>query len=632
VNPVMRFVWHRRAACGEFLQSKAGSSRLGEVALALLLTVTSASAQVCTSNRYGTEAQARAIELALLSGSIDDAQAAIRAAQRTRGSELGCAETDYAPIAVSSTAPSIEAIRTVWATHAASAAQGLTLYNRCPAFGRGAGTYALGGWVARGAGLGFDVATLDALTDNFVATQYLPSRTPGTQRTWTGLYAYAERFGASANECFVPGVLGEGVATACQRAPEFCVSYASGRFRNERFVVADFDPRDGLRDGGAAFDHGWAGLMMIEAALGTATRATAQRYRSSALAAADWAVAEPAVRNHNYTARLISLLAVAYEWTGESRYREALIDKLERSLLPGQLMDDDANGEVDGVAGVRFADLRASIARVPGRYWDAHNALPWYQAINATALIDAESALRVRGDGELASRVRRHAEAALDNLAAEFATTAGNTFSAGQIAYAFARGLHKLTDPLGVSKPAWEVTLWRFWNAQILAQPGELRTATVALIAARAEGRLYLPYRQRGAVSEAATPVDARVSGLWFDPSTPGEGLTVSLIAPDRMVIAWYTYQADTSGAPLWLAADSAFDGQRFSAEVFALRGARFGALFNPADIVRTRWGRLELDFSRCDRARLTWTADAPGFGSGTRNLQRLAGISDRAC
>lgn len=585
----------------------------------------------CTELRYGTSAQAAAIESALYSGSVVESVAAIRAGQATRGTDLGCAETTYPVTPASSTAPTLTAIRASWAEQITAASQSVATYDRCPAVGRGAGAYALGGWTARSAGLSFPEAPLRAIADNFLATQYGADKTPGTQQTWAGLYGYATRLGVAGDACFVSGVLGDALSNACAQAPSLCSTYRTGRFANERFAVADFDAAAGLRDGGAGFDQGWAGVMMIEASLGSTDRVASARYRQSALAAADWAVAEPAVRNHNYTAKLIWLLAAAYDWTGESRYRDALIDKLERSLLPSVLMDENGDGLVDNVPGVKFADLRAPAARIPGRVWDAHNALPQYQAMNAIALVEAYAAFRARGDAVMRDRVRPYALAILDNQAAEFQAV-GGTVGATQAFYAFALALWKISDPEGLARPQWERALWQLWNSGLGSSSGDSKTAAAAIVAARAEGRAWQSKRSRGALSAATAPLDARISGLWYDPSTSGEGLNLTLVAPDRLVATWFTYKADGSGEPFWLIADGHFDGKQFSATALSLRGTQFGANFNSADLIRSPWGTINIEFSRCDAATLRWNSVVPGFSSGTRNLILLSGISDRGC
>lgn len=584
---------------------------------------------VCSSNRYGSAANAQAIEIAMQSGDAAAVRAAILAARSTRGAELGCAESAYSYASnTQQQAPTRAAIESAFALHRNAAAQAGVESDRCPALGRGWGAFALGGWWARSAGLGFELDALRRIADNLVDTQYVAAQSPGVQAIWPGLYGYAESLGQSGHPCFVPGVVGEGVATACDSVPALCVVYQRGRHAGQRFAVGDYAPAAGVRDGGAGFDQGWAGVMMVEAAIGETDPARREVYRRSALAAGEWALSEPPVRNHNYTAKLVWLLASLYDWTGDTRYRDGMIDKLERNLLPGVLMDLDGNGEVDGLPGRRFADLVAPAARIPGRMWDGHNALPWYQAMNAWALVEAYLAFRSRGDAEWAARVRPYALASMDNLAAELAPRGGlSTAGPGltQVAYAMAVGLYKLADPEGLARPQWEGTLWAIWNAGLATAPGDNKTATAALVSLRATGQPYRSLRERVVLTASRPPLDGRVSGAWYDPASSGEGLFLLMPAPGRLLFTWYTYDPFDPSRQAWIGADGAFDGRVFEAEAVITRGTRFGAGFDPAQVQRIPWGRVRLEFSDCARAQLQWQSTQPGFASGQRAMQRLA-------
>ena len=613
-----------------------GSTRL----CMLVLTVAgggAATAQtpVCNADRYGTGAQSTAIEQTARNGSTAEVVAAIRAAQATRGLNLGCAESSYSYGGGSMAAPTNQEIRASWNIHAASTSQALQIYDRCPAIGRGAGAYALGLWTGSSAGLSVDSAPLRTLADNLLATQYTQERTPGRQPIWPGLYGYAESLATPGGTCYVAGVVGEGIAAACATVPALCINYENGRFAGQRFVIGDYDVAAGVADGGAAFDQGWTGAMMIEAALASTDPAQRERYRKSALAAGDWAIAEPSVRNHNYTAKNIWLLAQLYDWTGEARFRDALINRLERNLLPGVLMDANGDGVVDGVPGVNFADLRAPAARIPGRMWDGHNALPWYHAMNAWAAVEAFAAFRARGDSDWAMRMRPVVVAMLDNLAAELAPAGGlSTSGTGttQVTYAYAVALWKFADIEGLARPDWERVLWSIWNAGLANSPGDSKTATAGIVAARSAGVGYRSLKQRQTKLDSGLPTDARVSGAWYDPATNGEGWFVLATASDRLLVTWYTYDPLDPTRQVWLIADGSFNGRRFEGPVLITRGALFGTLFNPANVARLAWGTLRIDFGDCANASLQYASTVSGFGSGTRNLRQLAATSGLAC
>ena len=589
---------------------------------------------VCTSNRYGTGAQAVAIEAQMQAGSIENVRTALRAAQTTRGTELGCAESSYVYGNGNPNAPSASSVTRAWAEHSASASQVTAVYNACPALGRAAGAYALGGWVARAGGLHFDASSLGILADNLRATQYLTERSPGDLASWPGLFGYATVLGDSGHACFVPGVVGEAANSACAIAPRLCAVYRSARFSEQRFVVGDYAAELSIRDGGAAFDQGWAGVMMVEAALGASSAADREAYRRSALAAGEWALAEPPVRNHNYTAKLVWLLAVLYDWTGDLRYRDGMLDKLERNLLPGVLMDLNSDGIVDGLPALRFTDLRAPAARTPGRMWDAHNALPWYQAMNAWAMVEAYAALDSRGDSAAADRIRPYALAMLDNLAAELAPVGGLPRSGSgttQVAYAFAVGLWKLADRKQVSRPAWEAVLWTIWNSGLSTSPGDNKTATAAIVALRESGIGYRSYAERVIQTTTAATAVARISGAWFDPQRSGEGLAILGFVANRLSVTWFTYDPVDANRQTWISAEGSFDGRVFEGAAQITRGTVFGPGFDASAVQRIPWGTVRLEFEGCN-ARLRWQSSLAGYGQGERTLRQLVGIAGSPC
>ena len=598
----------------------------------LLLATSACAAQspACPDNRYGTAAQAIAIEDALVDGDVAASVAAIRAAQRTRGVELGCPEapSQYGPL--DTTPVDLAAVEATWAAHAFPALP--PPYTQCPPIGREMGAFALAHRWAAQAGVPVDQALATRLADGFVDAQYVPARTPGESPTWPGLYAFSARYGTPGDVCFAGGVIEQGIALACGGgSTSLCTTYRTGIHAGQRFAVGSFSRAPRAYDGGAAFDHGWAGVMMAEAVLGAPDAASAARWRESLRAAADWALAEPAVRNHNYTAKLVWLLAVAYDLTGEPRWREGLVDKLERSLLPGVLMDADGDGTVDGVPGVRFADLVAPAARTPGRMWDAHNARTEYQAMNAWALVAAHAALRDRGDVALAARVRPFALATMDNLAAEVLASGGPASAspgASQPPVALLLGLRMIGAAEGLARPEWERAVAAYWNAGILQAPGGNRSVSAALYLQHLRG---VPWRSLG--ERAAQRLPAGIAGTWFDPSRAGEGLIVFPYAADAAFLSWFTYDAADPSRQLWLYGAGRFvDGRLEIDALFRTEGARFGAAFDPAAVRNVRWGRAGFQVSSCRSARFDYQADDPAYGAATRELRKLAGVAGSGC
>lgn len=137
-----------------------------------------------------------------------------------------------------------------------------------------------------------------------------------------------------------------------------------------------------------------------------------------------------------------------------------------------------------------------------------------------------------------------------------------------------------------------------------------------------------------GLECKAPTPPIPQLSGVtgtWFDPATSGQGFVLHAIDETRILVSFYGYRGDS--ARLWLL--GVYDGlpefdEPLVTEMTLAEGGVFGD-FEPADISRTAWGTLTVDFHDCGRA----TAVLDGIdGQQTMNLVKLAGLdgSERAC
>src|SRR5690606_21179780 len=82
-------------------------------------------------------------------------------------------------------------------------------------------------------------------------------------------------------------------------------------------------------------------------------------------------------------------------------------------------------------------------------------------------------------------------------------------------------------------------------------------------------------------------------------------------------------------GSQYWITGLATVEQRRIALEMTSSNGALFGAAFDAAAIAARRWGALELQFTGCDAAEMTWDstgADSAGFGRGGYTLQRLVG------
>jgi hypothetical protein len=118
-------------------------------------------------------------------------------------------------------------------------------------------------------------------------------------------------------------------------------------------------------------------------------------------------------------------------------------------------------------------------------------------------------------------------------------------------------------------------------------------------------------------------------SGAWYNWRQSGHGLSIEVIAPDRAVAFWYTF--DTQGKPVWLYIDGPIAGNAINGEAFILDGMVWGE-FDPDTKNMQSWGTVDIEFTECDRANLSWDSVFPEYGSGEMPLWRLTRIFGVYC
>ncbi|MBX3725780.1 MAG: hypothetical protein KF823_07665 [Xanthomonadales bacterium] len=129
-----------------------------------------------------------------------------------------------------------------------------------------------------------------------------------------------------------------------------------------------------------------------------------------------------------------------------------------------------------------------------------------------------------------------------------------------------------------------------------------------------------------------AIPVKPGHAGHWSAPERDGEGWVLEMLAADSALLYWFTY--DEAGNQRWLTAvgelRSDAEGEYLAfPELVATRGARFGAAFDPDDVVREVVGNGRLRFEDCERATFGFQAYGQTL---TIPLRRLAHLMGSAC
>jgi hypothetical protein len=447
-------------------------------------------------NTYGSTADRTAIEDAMYTGTIQDCIDAINAARETRGNGVGCTSDTWSYATPNITRPTLTQLENLWNNvHS----PGLAAYSEtCAQLGREWPAAALGGLYAQLAGYSAPMTTIETIADQLEGSQYSDQYAPLPLVTYPGIYGYSNDLTDPNSSCYRPGTVADSINQWCSTVPAYCPTYDAGLWSGIKFLVVDFSTNPRAYDGGLAYDHGWGAALMVEASLQGANPTKASVYGASAVLAADWSGAEPAVRNHNYTAKNIWVLAQRYALTGDANYKSLLVDKLERNLKPGVLMDANADGLVDGMVNQPFSGLTPS-AQLPGRMWDGHNANMWYHSMNTWAAVEAYVAFRDRGDTVEAADLRPYVIAMLDNLAWELINL-GPPAPSGEhmwpIPYSLLDALWKIADYESETHSNWDdaaATLYNWGLFNSFSDVAGRATASLGLYLLHETNTPYVP-------------------------------------------------------------------------------------------------------------------------------------------
>ncbi|MEE4303739.1 MAG: hypothetical protein V2J19_06250 [Wenzhouxiangella sp.] len=125
-------------------------------------------------------------------------------------------------------------------------------------------------------------------------------------------------------------------------------------------------------------------------------------------------------------------------------------------------------------------------------------------------------------------------------------------------------------------------------------------------------------------------PIEAGVTGNWYDPQQPGHGLQIEILDLSRAVVAWYTFDAD--GRPLWLFGNGSIEGDTIRAELHRYGGTRFPPDFDAGEIEGELWGRIVFRRTGCDSAAFSYTPEDGTYQPAEFPLERLTRIDGMPC
>lgn len=149
-------------------------------------------------------------------------------------------------------------------------------------------------------------------------------------------------------------------------------------------------------------------------------------------------------------------------------------------------------------------------------------------------------------------------------------------------------------------------------------------------------GRGGAPRGAGSGSSSAGIPIVDGLAGLWYDPTTAGQGWAISLSrAPAaRITVAWYTYEPAPGTKPVWLfgSTDTIESDNTAVVDMVSVEGGSFPPNFVAAQTSVRPWGRLRMRFGDCNAAAFSWQPQAAGYGAGSANVVRLTATDGVPC
>jgi hypothetical protein len=127
--------------------------------------------------------------------------------------------------------------------------------------------------------------------------------------------------------------------------------------------------------------------------------------------------------------------------------------------------------------------------------------------------------------------------------------------------------------------------------------------------------------------------IEAGTSSAWYDPAHNGEGFMLEILAENRAVMYWFTYNLE--GEQDWYIAGGEIRGNRILfPELVQVSGGEFGPGFDPDNVTRKVVGSASFIWSGCDSGAMEWLIDKDGNGwrHGRLNLQRITSLMGLEC
>lgn len=130
------------------------------------------------------------------------------------------------------------------------------------------------------------------------------------------------------------------------------------------------------------------------------------------------------------------------------------------------------------------------------------------------------------------------------------------------------------------------------------------------------------------------TPVPG-LSGAWYEPAKSYQGFFFQILEGNQALATWFTFEPNGAQAYMIGVGPVVGDQVRIT-ELIRTRGARFGAAFDAANVVREDWGDLVFTFTGCNGGYAAYLpsdlARAQGWPAEQLKLEHLTTIAGLPC
>jgi serine protease len=120
-------------------------------------------------------------------------------------------------------------------------------------------------------------------------------------------------------------------------------------------------------------------------------------------------------------------------------------------------------------------------------------------------------------------------------------------------------------------------------------------------------------------------------SGTWYDPAKNLQGLFIQYFSAAQAIVVWFTFTPE--GEQAWFLGVGEVSGDSIRIdELSRTRGGRFGAAFDPAQVVYEDIGDLRITFDTCGTGYASFLPQQAGWPHEQLRLEQLTGVAGLSC